>query len=89
MQPPPFLETPLELPLAPDEALVLFEFLSRYEAQDRLSIDDPAEDHVLTQLLARLERHLVAPFDPRYAELLAAARARIRASQGDSPAPAS
>ena len=85
----PSLDAPFAVSLSPDEALVLFEFLSRHEQDGRLSIEDRAEDHVLTKLFGRLERHLVTPFDPRYADLLAAARARVRESQGESQPPAS
>ena len=80
MDTPP-LDAALTLTLGPDEALVLFELLARYEEQARLTVEDPAEDEVLTRLLGRLERHLVAPFDARYRELLAGARARIHAVQ--------
>ena len=83
------VDAPLAITFTPDEAIVLFELLSRYEQEDRLSIEDRAEDAVLTRLLARIERHLVTPFDPRYAALLEAARARIRVSQADSAPPAS
>ena len=75
-------DAPLSVPISPDEALVLFEFLSRYEQHERLTFDDSAEDRVLTTLLGRLESHLVAPFSPHYQELLADARARVRASPG-------
>jgi hypothetical protein len=75
-------DAPLSVPLSPDEALVLFEFLSRYEENERLTIEDSAEDRVLTTLLSRLESHLVSPFSPHYRELLASARARVRESQG-------
>jgi hypothetical protein len=85
----PPLDAPVAVSLSCDEALVLFEFLSRYEQDERLSIEDRAEDYVLTKLLGDLERGLVAPFDPRYADLLAGARARVRESHGESDAPAS
>ena len=82
----PPLDTPLTITLDPDEALVLFEFLWRYEQEERLVVEDPAEGVVLTRLLGTLERHLVAPFDARFVELLGAARARIR-GPGDGAAP--
>ena len=83
------LDAPLAVSLSRDEALVLFEFLSRYERDERLSIEDSAEAHVLTKLLGDLERRLVAPFEARYVELLAGARTRVRDSHGESDAPAS
>lgn len=83
------IDHPLPLALSADEALVLFELLTRYEQQKRLAVDDPAEDVVLTRLLGALERHLVAPLDPGYAGLLAAARARVGVSQNEFGPPAS
>jgi hypothetical protein len=80
MQPPADtpLDTPLTVTLSADEALVVFELLSRYEQDGQLAVADAAEGHVLARLLGALERHLVAPFDPRYPALLAAARTRVR-----------
>jgi len=69
---------PVTIDLTPDEALVLFDFLSRYNDSDRLETVDQAEQRVLWDLCASLERVLVAPFDPKYVELLAAARDRVR-----------
>ena len=71
------LDQPLTLTIAPDEALVLFEFLSRAEESGRLEVQHPAEETVLTQILGRLEKHLVTPFAADYRERLATARARI------------
>jgi hypothetical protein len=88
VQPSP-LDTPLTITLDADEALVLFDFLWRYEQEERLAVEDPAEGVVLTRLLGALERHLVAPFDPRFSELLGAARARIRDPEDSSAPPAS
>ena len=66
--------------LSGDEALVLFEFLARFCEDERLAIVDQAEEHVLWDLLAVLERELAEPFDPRYNPLLLEARARVRDS---------
>ena len=68
----------VKVELTGDEALVLFEFLSRFEDQERLVIDDQAEERALWNLHGLLEKQLVGPFDPRYKELLEAARARLR-----------
>ena len=74
------LDQPLTLTLAPDEAVVLFEFLSRAERDEQVEIQQVAEDVVLTQLLARLEKHLVTPLRADYLDLLAAARDRVTGS---------
>jgi hypothetical protein len=63
--------------LSPDEALVLFELLSRYSETDRLEVADEAERIVLLNLLCSLESTLVPPLRENYAELLAKARARV------------
>jgi hypothetical protein len=75
---------PIGLQLSADEALVLFELLSRFEENDTFMIADPTESHALSRLLAQLEKRLVTPFDPRYAAFLAAAQARLRALYGDT-----
>ena len=69
----------VSLDLSEDEALVLFEFLTRYGESDRLEIADQAEQRALWNLCANLEKTLVEPFDPGYGELLVAARGRLRA----------
>lgn len=63
--------------LTSDQALVLFEFLARFDQDERLVIEDPAEERVLSSLTGQLEKALVEPLDPAYRELLAAARARV------------
>jgi hypothetical protein len=66
------------LELTGDEALVLFEFLHRFEDTDKLSISDQSEERILWNLSARLEKVLVAPFASNYAQLLEEARERLR-----------
>ena len=64
------------------EALVLFEWLHRHEAQnirlDHLGIEDAAERAVLWHLSGALEKLLVEPFASNYTDLLAAARSEVR-----------
>jgi hypothetical protein len=67
--------------LTPDQALVLFEWLAREDGKDALPTEHPAELQVLWDLEAQLERVLVEPFRPDYAELLAAARERLTRAQ--------
>ena len=85
----PSLDRPITLTLSPDAALVLFELLSRAEASERLGVQHPAEEAVLTQVLGRLERHLVTPFAPDYRERLAAARVGVEQSEGRNDVAAS
>lgn len=60
------------------EALVLFEFLSRYRENERLDIVDQSEERVLWDILADLETKLTEPFKSDYQELLEKARNEIR-----------
>lgn len=69
---------PVRLELTADEALVLFEFLSRYSDSDSLSLVDQAEQRALWNLCCLLESRLVEPFCPDYAALVTAARDRLR-----------
>ena len=57
---------------------MLFELLSRYSDSGSLQTIDQAEERVLWDLCALLERSLVAPLAPDYTEQLASARARLR-----------
>jgi hypothetical protein len=60
------------------EALVLFEFLARYMKEERLEIEDQAEQRVLWDICASLEKILAEPFAPDYVDLVAKARAQVR-----------
>jgi len=71
-------EMPVSIDLSASEALVLFEFLSRYSDTDRLETVDQAEQRALWNLCCLLERELVEPFQPEYEKLLAAARESLR-----------
>jgi hypothetical protein len=66
------------LELSSDEALVLFELIARLNKRDDLSFDDQAEQRVLWDIEAMLERELGAPLRADYSQLLADARARVR-----------
>ena len=65
--------------LSANEALVLFEWLHRVENQEAaLGIEDQAEQRVLWDMSACLERVLVEPFDGNYHQLVSDARAAVR-----------
>ena len=66
--------------LTRDEAIVLFEFLSRYsEAPHELRIADQAEQRVLWNMQANLESALHEPINnPNYEERVTRARAAVR-----------
>ena len=69
---------PIMLEFSRDEALVLFEFLSRFSDSDSLALEDQAEEVALWGLTNKLESVLVEPFSNDYVELLTAARDRLR-----------
>lgn len=68
----------ISLELTPSEALVLFEFLSRFSDDHVLVLEDQAEERVLWDLCCSLESILVEPFAENYTELLERARAEVR-----------
>jgi hypothetical protein len=62
-----------------DEALVLFEFLSRFNEKENKEIfEDQAEEKILWIVEGQLEKILVEPFMPNYQDILLEARNRIR-----------
>ena len=67
----------MQIELNDDEALVLFELLTRHEDELRLQIQHEAERIILWRIAAILESQLVTPLGPEYAELLQRARKRI------------
>ena len=64
--------------LSRDEALVLFEFLSRFNLQQQLDIRDEAEQRVLWDIHADLESGLPEPLAHDYDRQLQRARESIR-----------
>jgi len=70
--------TDVVLTLTPDEALVLFDVLHRWEdAQAVGGPIDNGERIALWNLSALLERALVEPFEVQYADRLAEAKRRL------------
>ena len=66
------------LTLSPDEAVVLFDWLHRFNSEKKHRFEDQAEQRALWNLEASLESTLVELFKPEYGEILAAARSRLR-----------
>jgi hypothetical protein len=71
-------EKKLVLELTADQALVLFEWLARFNQKDDVAFEDDAERRVLFDLESKLESSLTAPLEPNYKDLLAVARSRVR-----------
>lgn len=68
----------VQIEITKDEALVLFEFLSRFSETATFEIEDQAEERALWNLTCVLEKILVEPFHPDYLDIIKAARDRLR-----------
>lgn len=69
----------VSIALSRDQALVLFEWLARTGAGEQpAAFEDQAEQRVLWDLEAGLEKHLTEPFRSHYGKLLEAAHGRVR-----------
>jgi len=80
----------VSIELDADEALVLFDWLASAQADSVPTEPSEPAQAVLASIEAQLEQRLVAPFDPRYRELLNVASDRVRrAWRGESPPAAS
>ena len=69
------------LGLSHDEALVLFDWLTRTDERTngfRDLVDDQAEQRALWNLTALLERVLIEPFSAQYRDLVEQARDSLR-----------
>jgi asparagine synthetase B (glutamine-hydrolysing) len=66
------------LELSNEEALVLFEWIKRFNEKENQEFEDQAEERVLWNLEAMLEKNLKTPFEEEYKKLLKEARDRIR-----------
>ena len=80
-------ENDVSLALSGDEALVLFDLLSRWIDDEkgtsiRTHIHDDAELWALNNVLVTLERMLVTPFSSEYRQRLGEARERLRTKSG-------
>ena len=69
----------INISLNKNEALILFELLSRFSESDSvLTIEHQAEKSVLWSLCCDLEKILVEPFYENYDELLHQAREKLK-----------
>ncbi len=58
------------LKITKNEALVLFDFLSRFSNEDKLSIQDQAEERALWNLTCVFEKQLAEPFDENWLQII-------------------
>jgi|GEM_PF-503083 len=69
----------MNIVLTKNEALVLFEFLSRFNESDKKELfEDQAEEKVLWDIEALLERQLSEPFRRNYSKIIKQAREQVR-----------
>ena len=68
----------VKIELTSDEALVLYDWLTRFNQRADTDFADQAEERVLFDLEALLEKALVAPLQSDYANALAQARSKVR-----------
>ena len=74
-------EEKVRLELSREEALVFFEWLTRFNKAEDKTFEDQAEQRVLWDIEGMLESALAEPFEPEYGDLLAQARAKVRDSE--------
>jgi hypothetical protein len=74
-------EDAVTIQLSGDEALVLFDWIGRFNENGESTFHDQAEERVLWIIEGSLEKVLVAPFAGNYRELLSQARDRLRYSE--------
>ena len=77
------MTTELTVSLSHDEALVLYEWLSRAGADGDLPAAAPEDLLVLWRVEGQLERQLTEPLLPGYPAAVEAARARVRRGSGE------
>jgi hypothetical protein len=70
----------ISLRLTRVEAIVLFDFLSRFSDTEKLAIEDQSEERVLWDMCCSLEKSLHEPFRIDYDEILIRAREKVRDS---------
>jgi hypothetical protein len=69
----------INLTVTKDEALVLFDFLARFNHSEHPNIfEDQSEQKTLWILEGQLEKQLVEPFRPDYKDIINEARNKIR-----------
>ncbi len=68
----------IKIEITKDEALVLFEFLSRYSDTDKLAIEHQSEQRVLWSLNCIFEKTINEAYSSDYKKSLESARNRLQ-----------
>lgn len=71
----------MNIKLSDEQALVLYDWLSRFDEADNFPVDDPAEEQVFWAIHGQLEKALSAQFRDDYAALVEAARKHVKENQ--------
>lgn len=71
-------EEPIIMEFSRQEALVLFDYLSRGRDQKAWSTEHYAEEKVLDAILGILEKSLIEPFQSEYKQLVENARINVQ-----------
>lgn len=72
------MEDEIKISLTHDEALVLFELLSRFKDSDKLNIEHQSEERALWNFHCLLEEILIEPIKGDYKVALQSARERLK-----------
>lgn len=68
----------VKISLTKNEAIVLFNFVSRFSDTQKLVIEDQAEERALWNLTCMFEKELAEPFAENYSEILEQAKNNLR-----------
>ncbi|HCY77203.1 MAG TPA: hypothetical protein DHV28_14885 [Ignavibacteriales bacterium] len=60
-----------------DEAIVLFDFLSRFSSTNKVTIEHQAENVALWNLCSLIEKEISEPFNPEYKSILEKAKENL------------
>ncbi len=71
-------QSTIEVRMSADAALVLFDWLARFNSSQARVFEDSAEERVLFDMEADLEKQLVPVLESDYDAALAGARDRVR-----------
>lgn len=77
-------EEEVQISVSKDEALVLFELLSRFSETGKLAIEHQSEERTLWNLNSQLEKIQIEPFKSNYADLLQQAQERLKDKENNA-----
>ncbi|SDZ31930.1 hypothetical protein SAMN04487866_1411 [Thermoactinomyces sp. DSM 45891] len=71
-------ESKITIGLSPEEAIVFYDWICRFNEEEYTEFEDQAEQRVLWDIESILESKLAAPLNSKYDDLLQVARSKIR-----------